>query len=80
MTDVTTRKPLSVGVDKTVGPYLDVTVSQLEAIRKLLDHHGIHYRVAEHAISLDGGPEKTLIFFGRKGDSHAVQAVLDSVP
>ena len=79
MIDVTTKKPLSVGLDRT-GPYLDVTVSQLEAIRKLLDHHGVHYRVAEHAISIDGGPEKTLIFFGRKGDSHAVQAILESVP
>jgi len=55
-------------------------VCQLDEIRQLLDRHGIRYEVDEYAISLDGGPEDTEINFGRGGDPHAIQAILDSVP
>lgn len=80
MTDATTHKPLYVESDGTAGPYLTVPVSQLAEIRQLLDRHGIRYWVDEYAISMDGGPEETDINFGRGGDPHAIQAILDSVP
>jgi len=79
MTDVVTKKPLLVEIDQTVGPYLRLGVSQLEAIRQMLDQHNIHYRVDEYAISFNGAPETTLIYFGRKGNAQTVQAILDSV-
>jgi hypothetical protein len=79
MTDVTTHKPLYVEIE-SAGPLLTVPVCQLDQIRQLLDRHGIRYEVDEYAISLDGGPEETEIRFGRRGDPHAIQTILDSVP
>jgi hypothetical protein len=79
MTDVATRKPLHVEMDRDVRPYLSVSVPQLVSIQQLLDRHRIGYRVDEHAISIDGGPETTLIYFDRGADPHPIQALLDSV-
>lgn len=79
MTDVTTRKPLRISIDRTAGPYLRVPVMQLDEIRRLLDSRHIGYWVDENAISLDGAPEVTVIHFGRGGDAATIQALLDSV-
>ncbi len=79
MTDAATQKPLRVSTDGTAGPYIMLPVSQLDEVRRLLDSRRIRYWVEENAISLDGGPEMTVINLGRGGDAAAVQAILDSV-
>jgi hypothetical protein len=79
MTDTITKKPMRVSTDGTAGPYIMVPVSQLDDLRRLLDGRGVRYWVEEHAISLNGGPETTVVNLGREGDARAVQAILDSV-
>lgn len=76
MVDVTTNKPLRV-LTSTAGPYIEVPVSQLAEIQRILDSHGIRYWVDQVAISLDEGPETTVINLGRSGDAAAIQAILD---
>jgi hypothetical protein len=78
MTDTTTKKPLLVSTDSTAGPYIELPVSQLGEVQRLLDSHHIAYWVSEDFISFNGAPEEALINFGRGGDAAAVQAVLDS--
>jgi len=77
MNDAATKQPVRVSTDSTVGPYIDISVSQLDAVRTLLDQNGIAYSVDCDAISMDGGPEETLIFLGRNGDAKRVQQILD---
>jgi hypothetical protein len=79
MTDVATRKPLRVETDRTVGAFMRVSVPQLDAIRQLLERYKIGFRVDEHAISINGGPEMTYVYLGRGADPHAIQGILDSV-
>ena len=45
MTDTTTKKPLLVSTDSTVGPYIELPVSQLDEVRRLLDSRHIAYWV-----------------------------------
>jgi hypothetical protein len=79
MSDTTTKAPLRVSTDGTAGPYIMLPFSQLDEVRRLLDGQRIRYWVSEDAISLNGGPEMTVINLGRGGDAAAVQAALDSV-
>jgi hypothetical protein len=79
MTDTTTQKPLHVSTDGTAGPYIDLPLTQLEEVKRLLDDRRIHYWVEENAISWDGGPYTVVINLGREGDAEAVQSLLDSV-
>jgi hypothetical protein len=79
MKDVTTRQPLYVSTDGTAGPYLMVPVSQLDAVRHLLNQHRIPHTVDDDAISLNGAPEIAVIDLGRDGDANRVQQILDSV-
>lgn len=79
MKDATTKQPLTVSTASTVGPYIVILVSQLNAVRQLLKDHDIPHTVDELAISLDGEPEETIIDLGRTGDAKRVQQILDSV-
>ncbi len=79
MIDAITNKRLRVEAEEDVPPTLDLPVSQLDEVRRLLDKHGIRYWVHEQVISFDGGPEEALINFGHSGDAKAIQAILDSV-
>ena len=79
MIDRITLKPLHVSTDGAAGPYIMVPVSQLSALRELLDMHRIRYSVEEDAISLDGEPETAVVNLGHKADAPALQAILDSV-
>jgi hypothetical protein len=56
-----------------------VSVPQLDAIRQLLERYKVGFQVDENAISINGGPEMTRIYLGRKADPHAIQGILDSV-
>jgi hypothetical protein len=77
MTDTTTQLPLQVSTDGTAGPYIELAVSQLDEVKRLLDSRQIQYWVGENAISLDGGPEFAVINLGRNADSQVVQTILD---
>ena len=79
MTDVVTKKRLSVSTDGTAGPYIMAPLDQLDEVRQLLDQHNIRYSVDEHAISLDGKPYVTVVDLGRGADAAAVQTILDRV-
>ncbi len=76
MTDTVTRKPLRVSTEGGAGSYIRLLVSQLDEVRRLLDDRSIRYWVSENAISWNGGPEYTIINFGREGDAAVVQAIL----
>lgn len=78
MIDVSTQKPLQVRNEGTVGPYVCVPLDQLDRVRQHLDQHGIHYRVSENALSLNGGPYLVDVNFARNADPEAIQAVLDA--
>lgn len=78
MTDTTTKKPLRVSTDSTVGPYIRLPFSQLDEVRQLLDSRHITYSVDEDIVSFNGAPEVAVIDLGRRGDAAAVQAILDS--
>ena len=41
MTDITTNMPLHVSTDGTAGPYIMVTVGQLDEVQRLLDSRSI---------------------------------------
>jgi hypothetical protein len=77
--DVVTKKPLRVltaGPD--VPPYIRLAYEQLDELRRVLDAHDIPYRVRENIISINGGPEMTVVYLTRGADAGAVQALLDN--
>ena len=80
MTDTTTNKLLRVSTDGTVRPHIEVPVSQLGEVRRLLDSRHIEYCVEEDVISFNGAPEVAVIDLRRGADVAVIQALLDSVP
>jgi len=78
MIDVATKKPLHVATDGGAGPYIMVSVNQLEQLRQLLVSANIPHYVEEEVVSLDGGPEIGVVDLGRGADPKAVQVLLDS--
>lgn len=80
MTDIITKKPLTVSTSSTAGPYLIVHEIQLKDICRVLDEGRVRYWVSEHAVSWNGAPERTIINLGHGGNAPEVQAILDSVP
>jgi hypothetical protein len=78
MTDTMTKKPLRVTTDNPVWPFIELPLSQVDEVRRLLDSHGVSYSVDENAISWNGGPYTTTISLGRGGNAGAVQAILDN--
>jgi hypothetical protein len=78
MIDATTKKPLRVSNEYPPAPYIRLPLSQLDEVRRLLDNHQIGYWVREYTISLDGGPERTVINLNPGTDVTTVQAILDS--
>ena len=77
MIDEMTKGSLRVSTDGIGGPYLMVPVTQLDAVRTVLDRHEVRYWVDSDAISLDNEPAITVINFGRSGDAARIQAILD---
>ncbi len=72
------NKPIQVGTT-SAGPYIRITVDQLERVKQLLSDHGVKYWVDHLAVSVDGQPAVTDVNLGRKGDPIRAQAILDSV-
>jgi hypothetical protein len=79
MIDTSTSERLLVCTEGSMGPFIELPLSQLDQVKQLLDDHGIYYWVAEDVVSWDDGPEIAELNLGRKGDAQAVQALLDSV-
>jgi hypothetical protein len=77
MIDEMTRESLRVENDVIAGPYLMVTLPQLDAVRAVLDRHEVYYWVDADAISLDNEPPVTVINFGKGGDAARLQVLLD---
>jgi hypothetical protein len=77
MIDEMTEDRLRVSSDGVAGPYLMVTLAQLDKVRAVLDRHKVHYWVDADAISLDNEPAITVINFGRSGEQGRIQAILD---
>jgi hypothetical protein len=77
MTDITTRKPLRVSTAENARPYIEIPAAQVGEVSALLRANTIPHAVEEIAISLDGGPETTVINLGRWVDAAAVQRLLD---
>jgi hypothetical protein len=77
MIDEMTKETLRVSTAGIAGPYLMVTVAQLDEVLAALDRHKIRYWVDADAISLDNEPAITVINFGRSGDAGRIQAILD---
>ena len=77
MIDTSNGERLQLSTESESGPYLDLPLSQVDEVRKLLDREGITYWVDSLAISFDGEPETTVISFSRYVDAARVQAMLD---
>jgi hypothetical protein len=77
MIDVATQKPVTVQMAVESGPYLKVSMAQLDKVRAVLDTHGIKYWVDDSSISFNGAPPVTWVWINRKADPHYVQARLD---
>ena len=78
MTKSPASKPIRVSADGTAGPYIMVPVTELDAVRRVLDANRVRYWVDDDAISLDGAPEIVVVNFGRGTDPTAVQSMLDA--
>ena len=78
MIDTTTQQPLSVTKHGDSRPYIMLPVVQLGEVSAILDAHGVSYWIDEHAISLEGGPETTVIHLARDCDPEIIQRVLDN--
>ncbi len=77
MIDEMTKDRLRVSTDGIAGPYLMVSVTQLDAVLAVLNRHKVRYWVDADAISLDNGPAIAVINFGRSGETVRIQAILD---
>ncbi len=75
--EMTQNDRLRVSTAVGAGPYLMVTVTQLDAVRAVLDRHKVRYWVDPDAISLDNEPAVTVINFDRFGDAAQIQSILD---
>jgi hypothetical protein len=77
MTDTAKQSPLKVH-DSTVGPYMRLPLSQVEAVGRILDRHGIKYWVEDIVISMNHGPEIAWLFTKGNPDIALIQSLLDA--
>jgi hypothetical protein len=77
MIDEMTQETLRVSDGGIGGPYLMVSMDQLDAVRAVLDRHKVRYWVDADAISLDNEPAITVINFDRTDNAARIQTILD---
>jgi hypothetical protein len=77
MIDTRNGKRLQVLDGGAGGPYIRITLDQLDEVRKVLDQEDIPYWVDSMAVSIDGKPAVTVINLGLNNDQGRVQAILD---
>lgn len=76
MIDIANQNPLQLRSDSSGIVYLSLPYSRVESISKLLEIHGIQYRLLENVISINDGPEIATIILERGVDSNHVQSLL----
>lgn len=79
MIDSSTRKSIKISTDGTAGPYVMVSVEQLQQVCDLLEGNDIPHWVDHNAISVDGRPAVAVINLGKMIDPRRVQNLLDAV-
>lgn len=77
MIDATTQQPLRIFTNGAAQPQIRVLTSQLDEIKRVLDQYTVRYSVSELAISINGGPERTVVTFGNEADVARIQAIFD---
>lgn len=77
MIDVATQKPVTVQMAIESGPYLKISMAQLDKVRAVLDAHGVKYWVDDSSISFNGAPPVTWVWINREADPQFIQARLD---
>lgn len=77
MVDTATHRPVQVSTDEASGPYIRVSLSQLEQVRQVLTDNKVPHWIEHTAISIDGRPAVVVINLGRESDAGHVQALLD---
>lgn len=77
MIDVATNEPVTVQMAVESGPYLRISVAQVEKVRAVLDAAGIKYWVSYISVSSDGRPAMTYVWINAKTDPVFAQARLD---
>jgi hypothetical protein len=78
MNDISNQKPIEVSIPRTTGPYIEVTLAQLEKVREVLQAHGVEHWVDHLAISVDGRPATVWIYLDKKCNPSQVQQILDA--
>jgi hypothetical protein len=79
MIDSTTGKKVSISIGGMAGPYIMIPVSQLTAVRNILDRHNIPYSVDHNTISINGKPADSTINLGRGANVKTIQRLLDQI-
>lgn len=77
MIDVATNEPVKVQMAIESGPYLRISMAQLDKARAVLDAAGIKYWVASYHTSVNGSPPMTWVWINAKTDPQLAQARLD---
>jgi hypothetical protein len=80
MIDSITNDKLHVTSTASSGSYIIVPVSQLPALRNVLDSGRLRYDVDEVSISMDGKPPVIFVNFRHGIDPRTVQELLDQQP
>ena len=78
MIDVETQERLTVHTEGNAGPYIMVSVNQLQVVEEILEKDNIPYWTDDDAISVDGKPEVAIINIGAGVDGTRVQGILDA--
>ena len=80
MTDIELKKPLAVRNEGKAGPYLLVSIEQIEEVESVLSGAKIPYLLSREAVEFEGHHAIAMIDFGRRADPSTIQAALDSAP
>ena len=78
MIDEVTQKPIQVRPGVVAGPSLEVPVSQLKGIQRVLDAGQLAYWVSTRHISINKEPFRVRIQFFERVKPEAVQTLLDA--
>jgi hypothetical protein len=79
MMDVEANRPVKIIPHETAGPYIRISMGQLESARSFLKANGVDFWVRHGAFSFNDGRYFKEIYLSKKTDAPAVQALLDSV-
>ena len=77
MQDTTNGNSIYVSTDGDSVPYIMLPLSQLDAVKALLQHNAVDFWVDENAVAIDGEPYIVVINLSKSADVATVQAILD---